>query len=336
MSNQTQMTEAEAAELDRKAREAYEAIGSSPANTTSSFPVEPKAAPLDGLAVVFAEDGPTDYSDIERTYVEEFDAEGWAAIAPVDEFDVAGTAPLELYESTTDPANVANIVEADGPTPHPAKFSPSILEAIEDALQEYAGTGQRILDPFAGVGGIHVLRDPDRGGHETWGVELEPEWAQQSPFTVTGDSRNLSGLKELGPWDAIVTSPAYGNRMADSYNGRDGSRRHTYRISLGRPLTEGNTGALHWRNDEYRILHSEVWAECAGLVRPGGLVIINVSNFIAQGAEQHVVEWHLQSWLHLGFKLIEARRVTTPRMKHGANHDARVAGEMLLVLEAPK
>lgn len=133
-----------------------------------------------------------------------------------------------------------------------------------------------------------------------------------------------------------MTSPAYGNRMADSYDGRDGSRRHTYRISLGRPLTEGNTGALHWRNDEYRILHSEVWAECAGLVRPGGLVIINVSNFIAQGTEQHVVEWHLQSWLHLGFKLIEARRVTTPRMKHGANHDARVAGEMLLVLEAPK
>lgn len=300
-----------AVELDRKAREAYEQIGRRSLDEAEAF------------------------ADVMES-TEEFDAEGWAAIAPVDEFDVAGTAPLELYESTTDPANVANIVEADGLTPHPAKFSPSILEAIEDALQEYHDGPARILDPFAGVGGIHVLRDPDRGGHETWGVELEPEWAQQSPFTVTGDSRNLSGLKELGPWDAIVTSPAYGNRMADSYDGRDGSRRHTYRISLGRPLTEGNTGALHWRNHEYRQLHSEVWAECAGLVRPGGLVIINVSNFIANHVEQHVVEWHLQSWLHLGFKLIEARRVTTPRMKHGANHDARVAGEMLLVLEAPK
>lgn len=327
MSNQTQMTEAEAAELDRKAREAYEAIGSSPANTTSSFPVEPLPAdpgieiPTDewtACPACWGDDGLIGECKV---------CEGHGSV-------LVNSAPLLPEE--IEAMDLHEAERSDAPIPHPAKFSPTLLAAIEDVLQEYHDGPARILDPFAGVGGIHVLRDPDRGGHETWGVELEPEWAQQSPFTVTGDSRNLSGLKELGPWDAIVTSPAYGNRMADSYDGRDGSRRHTYRISLGRPLTEGNTGALHWRNDEYRILHSEVWAECAGLVRPGGLVIINVSNFMKLEVEQLVVEWHLMSWLNMGFKLVEARRVQTRRMKDGANRDARVAGEMLLVLEAPK
>ena len=223
---------------------------------------------------------------------------------------------------------------ADKPAPavsHPAKFSDSILSAIYATLQKYLPQGARILDPFAGEGRIHELRDDPH--YETWGVELEPEWAEQSPYTVVGDSRNLADLRDLGPWDAIVTSPAYGNRMADSYAG-DGTRRYTYRIALGRPLTEDSGAGMHY-GPKYRTLHSIVWAECARTVRPGGLVILNVSNFIKRGAEVQVSEWHLMSWLNMGFKLLEVQRIGTPRMRDGANGQLRVDGELLIVLQAP-
>jgi hypothetical protein len=314
--NQTdEMTEAEAAEMDRQARAAYESIGSR-VMTEERF-----AEHLESYR-------PADVADDDDDDDEPFDAIGWAAIAPADMFD-AEPDPID---------ELASVLPPDAPPeprPHPAKFSDPILVELEDILCTYLPDGGKVLDPFAGVGRIHELRDrmPDV---ETWGVEIEREWAEQSPYTVTGDSRDLSSLKPLGPWDAIVTSPAYGNRMADSYDGRDGSKRYTYRIALGRPLSDANAGGVHWRHDKYRQLHSEVWAECARTVRPGGLVIINVSNFMKLDVEQLVVEWHTQSWLNLGFKLIEARRVVTARMKNGANRDARVDGEMLLVFEAPK
>ena len=231
--------------------------------------------------------------------------------------------------------------DVNEPRPHPAKFSPAIIDAIADIIVRYFPDGQhlKILDPFAGVGGIHVLRDLF-SDVETWGVELEPEWANQSPFTVVGDARNLQQFHELGPWDAIITSPAYGNRMADNYDGRDGSTRHTYRIDLGRELTANNGASMHW-GDKYRILHSEVWGECSGLIRSGGLAIINAKNFLKtlktgeDAVEQLVVEWHLASWLNLGYKLEEVVKVPTPGMRHGANGAARIDHEVLLVLRAP-
>lgn len=53
--------------------------------------------------------------------------------------------------------------------PHPAKFTPELLAVIAGRLPELCPHG-RILDPFAGVGGVHTL---GRYGYETFGVELE-------------------------------------------------------------------------------------------------------------------------------------------------------------------
>lgn len=221
-------------------------------------------------------------------------------------------------------------VEGSAPRPHPAKFTPSIISALEDVLDRYVPPGSKILDPFAGVGGIHVFR-PE---YETWGVEIEKEWADQHFFTLHGNSLNLAPLAEMGPWDAVVTSPAYGNRMADRYAG-DGTRRHTYRIDLGRELHEDNGGKHQWGSREYDELHAAVWGECYGLIREGGYMIVNVSNHVRDYQEMPVVDWHVMCLADIGFMIREMIPIRTPRMGHGANRSLRVDHEVVIVYQKP-
>jgi hypothetical protein len=218
---------------------------------------------------------------------------------------------------------------------HPAKFSAAILAD----LAELVLTGviePELLDLFAGVGGIHDLADRYHllAPEDIVGVELEPEWANQHPRTIVGDATKLPA-----DWTArfrtVVTSPAYGNRFADSYDGRDGSRRRTYRLDLGRPLTPGSGAALHFGPD-YCRLHERAWAEARRVLVPGiGRLVLNVSNFIRDDEEVDVVGWHVATLDALGFILLDKRPIVTPRMRHGANHEARVAAELVLVFAAP-
>lgn len=226
-----------------------------------------------------------------------------------------------------------------GEVKHCAKFTDSILDELTNLLIQYDVVGE-VLDPFAGVGRVHelTLRVP---GLETFGVEIEREWASQHERTWEGDSRFLVDLDRVwgfGPFDAIVTSPAYGNRMADSYAGdAKGSRRHTYRIALGRPLTDGNGASMQWGRG-YRSLHSQVWAQCAQVLKPGGMAFINVKNHIRGGVEQNVVGWHIAELIRQGFTIEEVRWVDTPGMREGQNHELRVDGERIIVarLKGPK
>lgn len=208
------------------------------------------------------------------------------------------------------------------PPPHPATYPAAVLDVIDRLL----GPAVRVLDPFAGVGGIHALRDR---GRETWGVELEPEWAAASPWTIPGDARALP----FGPatFDAVATSPAYGNRLADTYDGRDGSRRYTYRLALGRPLTVGNSGGLQW-GPEYRALHRDAWAEAARVLTPAGRLVLNIKDHVRRGRRQYVTEWHLDALAALGFRLAETVEVPTRGIRHGRNHAARVEFETVALL----
>ena len=106
---------------------------------------------------------------------------------------------------------------------HPATFSDPILAAIDAAL----GDAETVLHPFAGIGGIHRLN------RSTVGVELEPESAEQHPNTIVGNALDLPSPDDI--FDAIATSPTYGNRMADHHDAKDGSTRHTYRHTSVEP-----------------------------------------------------------------------------------------------------
>lgn len=247
-------------------------------------------------------------------------------------------------------------------TPHPAKFSDAIIEAIT----RWIPAGSVLLDPFAGVGRIHELR-PEV---ETWGVEIEEEWATQSEWTILGDATtDLGDVAEAHAlhygFDVIATSPSYGNRMADKHNARErcrqcdglgvragtcgtgardcsacdatGQRDHkrvTYKHVLGRELHPNNTGGMQW-GESYRVLHYSAWREAVAVLREGGRFILNCKDHIRGGERQRVTAWHASALLDLGLELLGVERVPCRGMRFGANAHKRVDYESVIVFEKP-
>lgn len=204
---------------------------------------------------------------------------------------------------------------------HPARFSRALIPIFARLLHDHA-EGTDVLDPFAGPGGVHALREH---GYVTTGIELEPEWATLHEHTQVGDATDLPFDAET--FDAVVTSPAYGNRLADSYNSSDPHLRRSYRFDLGRELTDNNAGAMHW-GKEYRALHETAWEEAWRVLRFGGVLILNIKDHLRDGALQLVPQWHCAQLGLQGFHWLESVSVTTPNLRQGANAELRAVEEV--------
>lgn len=217
-------------------------------------------------------------------------------------------------------------------TPHPAKWSTPILAQVAYQLgmirQDW--TGHRLLDPFAGVG-LDRLRDACPTA-EWVGVELEPEWACQVPGTIAADATRLPFPDRS--FSGAVTSPVYGNRMSDTYDGRDGSKRMTYRIALGRMPGGRSIATMQWGRT-YRAMHRLAWRELFRVLDHEAPALVNISNHVRKGQVQHVMEWHLDTLVSTGFRFQRLVPIETRRFKNGANREARVASEHLIVMVRP-
>jgi tRNA G10 N-methylase Trm11 len=194
---------------------------------------------------------------------------------------------------------------------HPARFSDALVPVLTAQLQP----GLLVLDPFAGTGRIHEVGA--LAGCETVGVELEPEWASMHPATVNGTALALPFADAT--FDAIVTSPTYGNRMADHHDARDASRRITYTHVLGRPLSPDNSGAMQW-GPEYRRFHDKAWREAVRVLKPGGRFVLNIKDHRRAGRPQGVPAWHLGNLTDIhGLEYVDTTSVDCPGMRYGAN-----------------
>ena len=211
------------------------------------------------------------------------------------------------------------------PQPHPAPFSPDVLEAFAAATPR----GARVLDPLAGIGRIHVL-----AGRETWGVELEREWARAHPRTLVADSRALPFPD--GTFDAIATSPPYGNRLADNpLRFKKQSRRRTYAGSLGRDLSPGSAASLQW-GPKYRGLMAGIWAESVRVLRPEGRFVLNVKDHIRAKSIAGTTGWHLQELIGLGLRLVYVVSAGSGQgWRVGANSEARAGSELVALFVKP-
>lgn len=209
---------------------------------------------------------------------------------------------------------------------HPAKYS----DKLKDHFRELLKDRKRILDPFGGVGKLALFLGRDCSG-EIWINDIEPEWARQAPPWANVTMCDAEDLPfRDGYFDAIATSPTYGNRMADHHDAKDASQRNTYRHKLGRSLHPANTGGMQW-GDGYRAKHQAIWREGWRVLSPGGLLVLNISDHVRKGLVVPVTEWHKECLVGLGFALEEHRHINTPRLRFGANGGLRVEHESILV-----
>lgn len=205
---------------------------------------------------------------------------------------------------------------------HPAKFSKPILDFLDKRLP----VDGIILDVFAGVGTLRNIRK------SALLIEIEPEWGKIGG-AIIGDSRNLPFLNKT--IDCVCTSPTYGNRMADSFTDHQKEKkykRNTYTHKLGRKLTNGNSGCLHF-GEEYKKLHERVWLEVSRVLKRNGLFYLNISNFIKNGKEVDVCSWHKNFIVDIGFSLESEHEIKTKRNGFGANRNARVGHEMIYIFK---
>lgn len=210
---------------------------------------------------------------------------------------------------------------------HPAKYTDALLVTMAKMLKG----SKRILDPFGGTGKVFLLNNwlPDA---QIDAVEIEPEWAAKHPRTTLGNALYL-------PWkdntfDAICTSPAYGNRMADGLL-IDKYQRNTYANELGRELHPDSGARLQW-GDAYRNFHMRAWAEAQRVLELGGVFVLNIKDHIRNGELQEVTDWHRRALYCLGFCLVEHAKIETPGNGFGAWRTARVPYESVILFRLEK
>lgn len=258
--------------------------------------------------------------------------------------------------------------------PHPAEYSADLIPLFREAIWPDLVPARRrdllVLDPFAGTGGVHALRyTPTINGRgiRTIGVELMPRWAAASPFTVVGDATDLQS--ERGRFDAVVTSPCYGNRFADHHDAGDTCSHTTYRkvgtkrMAIVHPIEscpkckggglshrrsyahyygrdafladapiEANAGAMAW-GDEYRDLHRRAWSEVERVLRVGGRFVLNVKDHVKNNQRVRVARWHRNTVLELRFEELWRWDVPLDGYGFGANRGARIPTEQVYVFE---
>lgn len=247
----------------------------------------------------------------------------------------------------------------DSTVKHNAKFTRSILDEIQEVINEELDDAEYhawMLDPFGGVGGVFNINHPALTRIDM--VEIQPLWAKHAMSVAMGtdiETKILYGQQEkrmvycddffewtkkvmrYGQYNIVVTSPTYGNRMADKHHAREDSHRNTYAHTLrrqGEDLHEANSGGLQW-GKEYRAFHIKAWKEVWKLLEPGGLFILNIKDHIRKGKLQGVPDWHRDVLTRRGFDHIRTIEVGVRGNRQGENHNVRVEHEEVQVYRKP-
>jgi hypothetical protein len=295
-----------------------------------SDPVKVRAAHKAGQQIAEAEGRKATAADMREAVAIVENATATLDNDEADEAEVIETVAQAVADNIESKRLPVSKPDLGGGISHPARYTDALIPVFAEIIAgEHDGTDTiTVLDPFAGTGKIHQLRD-HLEHVRTVGIELEPEWAALHDDTHVGDATDLPFPAET--IEVVCTSPTYGNRLADKHNASDPHLRRSYTHDLGRPLTDNNSGGLQW-GEAYRAFHAIAWAEALRVLRVGGLLIVNIKDHVRDGQVQLVSMWHTACITTLGavYRPDLSRAVTTPSMRAGTNSDLRVAHEYVV------
>lgn len=207
---------------------------------------------------------------------------------------------------------------------HGARYSVELIPEIVNLLQGV----QNIIDPFGGTG-ERLAIIAEKLNCVATGVEIEPEFIVKHDVVIRGDATQLQFCNDC--FDGAVSSPTYGNRMNDNYQGCEGWNYSTYRAWLGRPLTENSTAGVKFPSRKYKKLHELAWAELYRVLCPGAPFVLDIKDFMKGEQVIPVSQWHYDTLVNIGFKPVQVMRVPVSGMQNGENRDKRIGVENLIL-----
>lgn len=209
---------------------------------------------------------------------------------------------------------------------HPAQFSKPIIDALRIELE---GANKTVFDPFAGLG-VRLGELCDELGVPFLGIDIE-DWPGRDKRVWLGDATNLISY----PYDdfIIVSSPTYPNGISDHFKSNDKSKRFTYRSALGKDLQENNTGRYSIRGgqkkwDKYWELVSKC-VDCWSAKKADAY--INIKGFIHKGELVDLPKLWKDLLSQRGYDIVKEIEIPCPGIRMGANREARLDNEVILV-----
>jgi DNA modification methylase len=170
---------------------------------------------------------------------------------------------------------------------HGANKPPQLMRAL---IEFFTKPGERVLDPFAGVGG--TLIGAALAGRHATGIEISPRWAEvyakvceregiEGQELVVGDA--LDVLPDLGgPYDMIATDPPYNLTLERTMcDGKypNANRRTDYSTFSDDPQDLSNLPTY----EAYLDAMQRVLRECRRLLRPGRYAVLIVRDAYQDG-----------------------------------------------------
>lgn len=212
---------------------------------------------------------------------------------------------------------------------HPAKWSNVLIDTIK-AMLPAEGIG---WDPFGGTGKSALFATDKRF---VVCSDLEEDFVRLGVAPGRFVANALCPPFRSGTFAFIVMSLVFGNRMSDAHFATEASTRNTYTHGIGHALHPDNAGAMHWapegekRGGDYRNLHRAAYPSILDTLVPGGVLVIEISDFLRTNPttkkteRMEVSRWHRDVLVEMGMMLTNRTPVEIPRNRNGANWTKRV------------
>ena len=212
---------------------------------------------------------------------------------------------------------------------HPAKYNDALIPVIAAAISDKA----RVLDPMAGTGKLALVKRHGFAG-KVYCNDIEDWGEARHQYDPLVDGWTFCDAASLpypdGFFDAIATSPTYGNGINQNRPAVPWYRVVTYRGYLGRDLSPGNTGCRKW-GKTYRTMHERIYSGLMRVLAPEGVFVLNMADFILSGTNVAVTDWHVSALSGVGLERVESLAIPCRKMRCGSNGERRIGHENIVV-----